>query len=129
MPWTSEHSKWLVDTGQRLHTADGKEVHIWEFRHEKDEFVLSAWSKHFRNHYCFDSEIDYWRKGYKYSRGEYLNTINSRVPKIHQGQVFVLATLEKYLLPIFLNTYLNIGFHVHATVTKPFGMNLPKAVI
>ena len=32
MPWTSEHSKWLVDTGQRLHTADGKEVHIWEFR-------------------------------------------------------------------------------------------------
>lgn len=35
MPWTSEHSKWLVDTGQRLHTADGKEVHIWEFRHEK----------------------------------------------------------------------------------------------
>ena len=68
MPWTSEHTKWLVDTGERLKTADGKEVEVWEFRHEKDEAVLSAWAKHFRNHYCFDSEIDYWRKGYKYSR-------------------------------------------------------------
>ena len=23
MPWTSEHTKWLVDTGERLKTADG----------------------------------------------------------------------------------------------------------
>ncbi len=75
MPWTSEHTKWLVDTGERLKTADGKEVEVWEFRHENDEAVLSAWAKHFRNHYCFDSEIDYWRRGYKCSRGEYLNTI------------------------------------------------------
>lgn len=65
MPWTSEHIKWLVDTGERLKTDGGKEVEVWEFRHEKDEAVLSAWAKHFRNHYCFDSEIDYWRRGYK----------------------------------------------------------------
>jgi len=32
MPWTSEHTKLLVDTGERLKTADGKEVEIWEFR-------------------------------------------------------------------------------------------------
>ena len=73
MPWTSEHTKWLVDTGERLKTADGKEVEVWEFHHENDEAVLSAWAKHFRNHYCFDSEIDYWRRGYKCSRGEYLS--------------------------------------------------------
>jgi hypothetical protein len=59
MPWTSEHIKWLVDTGERLKTADGKEVEVWEFCHENDEAVLSAWARHFRNHYCFDSEIDY----------------------------------------------------------------------
>lgn len=30
MPWTSEHiKKWLVDTGERLKTADGKEVEVW----------------------------------------------------------------------------------------------------
>jgi len=43
MPWTSEHTKWLIDTGERLKTADGKEVEVWEFRHGKDEAVLSAW--------------------------------------------------------------------------------------
>jgi len=46
MPWTSEHTKWLVDTGERLKTADGKEVEVWEFRHEKDEAMLSAWARH-----------------------------------------------------------------------------------
>lgn len=44
MPWTSEHTKWLVDTGERLKIADGKEVEVWEFRHENDEAVLSATS-------------------------------------------------------------------------------------
>jgi hypothetical protein len=61
MPWTSEHTKWLIDTGERLKTADGKEIEVWEFRHEKDEAVLSAWAKHFRNHYCLDTEIDFLR--------------------------------------------------------------------
>lgn len=42
MPWTLEHIKWFVDTGERLKTADGKTVEIWEFRHKKDEAVLSA---------------------------------------------------------------------------------------
>ena len=28
MPWTSEHTKWLVDTGERLKTADGKEGYV-----------------------------------------------------------------------------------------------------
>ena len=44
MPWTSEHTKWLIDTGERLKTADGKEVEVWEFRHENDEAALSALS-------------------------------------------------------------------------------------
>lgn len=26
MPWTSEHTKWLIETGERLKTADDKEV-------------------------------------------------------------------------------------------------------
>lgn len=106
MPWTSEHTKWLVDTGERLKTADDKEVEVWNFRHENDEAVLSAWTKHFRNHYCLDSEIDYWRRGYNYSRKEYLNTIkfpdsqNAPGPSIRAGdfgEVLVADFLE-YLL-------------------------------
>ena len=45
MPWRSEHTKWLINIGERLTTADGKEVEVWEFRHEKNEPMLTAWAK------------------------------------------------------------------------------------
>ena len=70
---TPEHSKWLVDTGERLKTADGKTIEIWELRHKNDEAILSAWAKHFRNHYCSDDSIDFLRG--KQSRKEYLENI------------------------------------------------------
>ena len=73
MPWTSKHTEWLVDTGERLKTADGKEVEVWKFQHQNDEDVLSAWAKHFRNHYCLDAEIDFLRG--KRSCKDYLNNI------------------------------------------------------
>ena len=75
MPWSSIHTKWLIDTGKRLSTVDGKEVEIWEFRYEDDEAILSAWAKHFRNHYCLDADIDDMHEGYDWSRTEYLNRI------------------------------------------------------
>lgn len=75
MPADGGHVEWLVDTGQRLATSDGKEVAVWEFRHDEDEEKLSAWAKHFRNQYCLDSDIDYLRRGYGYSRAEYLTRI------------------------------------------------------
>lgn len=75
MSWTSKHLKWLVDTGERLKTTDGKIVEIWEFRHKQDEAILSAWAKHFRNHYCLDTKIDFLREGTGYSRVDYLNKI------------------------------------------------------
>jgi len=85
VPWTSEHIKWLVDTGKRLDTADGKKVELWELRHDKDEAVLSAWAKHFRNHYCLDTEIDFLRG--KLSRLDYLTKIKfpSRTSKLGPG--------------------------------------------
>jgi len=52
------HIQWLVDTGQRLATSDGKTIEVWELRHIADDTVLSAWAKHFRNHYCSDEDID-----------------------------------------------------------------------
>jgi len=73
MPWTSKHTEWLVDTGERLKAADGKEVEVWEFQHQDDEHVLSLWAKHFRNHYCLDTEIDFL-KGRR-TRQDYLNDI------------------------------------------------------
>lgn len=106
MPWTSEHIKWLVDTGERLKTVDGRDIAIWKFHHKKDEAVLSAWAKHFRNHYCFDKEIDYLCRGYKYSRAEYLNNIkfpdprNAPGPSIRAGDFgeILVADFLEYLL-------------------------------
>lgn len=75
MPWTSQHLNWLTDTGKRLKTEEGKVVEVWEFCHRKDETIMSAWAKHFRNHYCFDKEIDILRNGTGYSRKDYLLNI------------------------------------------------------
>ncbi|HUW14404.1 MAG TPA: Hachiman antiphage defense system protein HamA [Anaerolineae bacterium] len=74
MPWTSEHLKWLKDTGEQLQTTDGKAVRIWEFVHADEEAVLSAWAKHFRNHYCLDTKIDLLKPDH-FTRAEYLKEI------------------------------------------------------
>lgn len=73
MPWTSKHIKWLVNTEERLTTVDGKKVEVLEFRYENNDEIMSAWAKHFRNHYCLDSDIDFMRG--KSSRKDYLNSL------------------------------------------------------
>lgn len=85
MPWTSAHLKFLRDTNERYTTADGKEIQVLEFQHEDDEEVLSAWAKHFRNHYCLDTEIDFLRG--KRSRPDYLTSIKfpCRTSKLGPG--------------------------------------------
>lgn len=69
------HVQWLRNTNQVVKSSDGKDIEIWEFQHQDDDDVLSAWATHFRNHYCLDIDIDYYRKGYKLLRKDYLNTI------------------------------------------------------
>lgn len=103
---TVKHIKWLVNTGKKINTAAGKEVEVWEFRRQDDSAALSAWAKHFRNHYCLDSEIDYWRKGIRCSRAEYLNRIKfpdeskAPGPSIRAGDFgeILVADFLEYLL-------------------------------
>lgn len=83
MCFSEQHVNWLVDTGERLCTADGKEIEIWEFQHEEDEEILSAWARHFRNHYCLDTEID-WRKG-RDRRADFLKKYIFPDPKSRLG--------------------------------------------
>ncbi|MDD5610765.1 MAG: SAVED domain-containing protein [Candidatus Omnitrophica bacterium] len=106
MPWSSRHLKWLVDTGERLKTIDGKIVEIWELRHKKDDELLSLWARHFRNHYCRDAEIDFLRNGTGYSRKEYLERIKfpdvaaAPGPSIRSGDFgeILVADYLQYLL-------------------------------
>jgi hypothetical protein len=73
MPWTSDHIPWLTDQQNILTTADGHAVTVLEFQPDRnDQAVISAWAKHFRNHYTFDTEIDDLRRGTGLDRKEFL---------------------------------------------------------
>ena len=65
------HIKYLVEQNP-LKTSDGIIIKVYELRHGVDDQILSAWAKHFRNHYCSDNEIDFLRDGTGLSRTEYL---------------------------------------------------------
>jgi hypothetical protein len=81
--WSSEHVHWLIDTEEKLTTADGLTIRVLEFRYEDNDEILSKWARHFRNHYCLDSEIDLLREGTGYSRTEYLK--NLKLPTDSKG--------------------------------------------
>lgn len=69
------HIGWLVDTKDHLRISDGSIVHVYELCHKEDDIILSSWAKHFRNHYCSDTEIDFLRSGTGLSRSEFLKNI------------------------------------------------------
>ena len=48
------HIDWLVNPGKTITTADGHTVELWELKYGNDPAILSAWAKHFREHYCED---------------------------------------------------------------------------
>ena len=73
MCFSFEHMRWFIKTDLQLKTVDGKNVEVWELRHEQDEKILSAWAKHFRNHYCLDSQIDSLCRGTGLSKSDYLS--------------------------------------------------------
>lgn len=72
------HIDWLVDTGERLKSADGVEVEVWELQYGDDPAVLSAWAKHFREHYCDDAMLKKLVAGTGETNAQYL--INKKFP-------------------------------------------------
>jgi hypothetical protein len=108
------HIKWLIDTKKRLKTADGKTIEVWEFIPENNDTILSAWAKHYRNHYCLDADIDELIKGTGYSKREYLLRIKFPDAAGVPGQVFALVTLAnsncRLCRIIFSNTGASYSF-------------------
>ena len=75
MPGDSKHTEWLLDTGKTILTEEGIQVKVFEYQHQNDDDILSSWARHFRNHYCLDTEIDDYREGYGCTREEFLKLI------------------------------------------------------
>lgn len=73
MSSSQDHTKWFTILSTPLQTSDGKGVTLLEFKPDlANHNVMSSWAKHFRNHYCFDEEIDYLRTGPGLSSKDYL---------------------------------------------------------
>jgi hypothetical protein len=108
-----EHIQWLVDTEQRLQTSDGRSVEVWEFRHQPDDRILSAWAKHFRNHYCLDCQIDQLRQGTGLSRRDYLINLKFPDPGIAPGPSIRSGDFGEILVADFLE--FRLGFWVPRT--------------
>lgn len=76
MATTKSHTAWLKLSKCKLKTKDGIEVKVFELDidHDDDQ-ALTEWARHFREHYCLDSQIDRLRKGTNKSRTEYLTDL------------------------------------------------------
>jgi hypothetical protein len=113
------HIKFLKKTPISLQTSDGKTVEVWELRHTQCQTTLSSWAKHFREHYCLDSQIDILRSGTGKSRKEYLESIKfpdaatKPGPSIRSGdfgEILVadfLEFIENYKVPSRTTRYSN----------------------
>jgi hypothetical protein len=116
---TPLHRKFLHKTDTVLKTVDGKYVEVWELRHSQCEVTLSAWARHFREHYCLDSQIDALRCGTGMTRAQYLkdikfpDAVNAPGPSIRAGdfgEILVsdfLEFIDNYEVPSRTTRYSN----------------------
>ena len=51
------HFDWFQDTGERVQSACGLEIEIWQLDAADDPAILSDWAKHLRQHYCADADL------------------------------------------------------------------------
>ncbi len=69
------HIAWLQDSGKTLATTAGQKIRVLEFAHVEDKTIISAWARHFREHYCLDKVLDEARAGTGLSRKQYLEQL------------------------------------------------------
>lgn len=113
MPWTNEHIQWLQDTGDILTLTCGKEAKVFRFRHDvNDEVKMTAWAKHFRNHYCNDNQIDLL-KAPGQTRADYLLTMKFPSDSAPPGPSIRAGDFAEILVADYL-TYLR-GYCVPRT--------------
>ncbi|MDX8122181.1 Hachiman antiphage defense system protein HamA [Janthinobacterium sp. GMG2] len=98
----------MLDSAAAVTTACGQAVKIYDFSYELgDAVTISAWAKHFRNHYCDDNEIDSLCVPMNISRKEYLETYKFPVRKaLQKGQKTGPATRAGDFAEILVSDFL-----------------------
>lgn len=101
------HIKWLSEIKSTLQTDCGKKITVVEFVHKEDAATLSAWAKHFRQHYCLDVQIDALRQGMGLTRKEYLDTIIFPDSKTKPGPSVRAGDFAEILVSDYLEYKMN----------------------
>lgn len=78
------HAEWLEKL-ESIQTGEGREVHLYRLTPDAlDHETMSAWAKHFRQHYCLDRELPRRRRGTPAkTNGAYLRDF--KFPDEHSG--------------------------------------------
>ena len=73
MTLVAAHLTWLEQTGMYTSSC-GRPIPVFTLKHNAlDASIMSAWAKHFRNHYCKDEELEFLKNPLK-TNSEYLTT-------------------------------------------------------
>jgi hypothetical protein len=106
--------QWLVDTGERQKTVCGRHIEIWALSPGKDEAVLSAWARHFRQHYVTDHDLPVMVDGTGLSHRDYLLTLVFPDAKVTPG-----PSLRSGPLPAELQEYVVYAAGVSTAAKNP----------
>lgn len=100
------HLGWLVDSGITIKSSCGRDIPVLHLKHDtSNAVIMSAWAKHFRNHYCNDDELPYIKNPTK-TNSQYLLTekfphqTNAPGPSIRAGDFaeILIADYLEYVL-------------------------------
>lgn len=105
-PFNNNHLQWLKHI-KTLSSSDGIPIEVFEFQHVNDNPILHSWAKHFRNHYCLDSDIDDLRDGTGKSRKEFLNDFKFPSGTIRPGPATRSGDFGEILVSDYLEYCLN----------------------
>ncbi len=109
MTWAEKIKKWLVEEKEEsFTTSDGKPIKVFTFKHDSsDEETMSAWAKHFRNHYCSDTNIDEYINGTGLSKKDYLLQIKFPDQSVVPGPSVRAGDFSEILIADYLEFMLN----------------------
>ncbi len=109
MTWAEKIKEWLVEEKEEnITTADGKPIKVFSFNYDSgDNETMSAWAKHFRNHYCHDKIIDLLRSGTGLSKTDYLLNIKFPDQSIAPGPSVRAGDFSEILIADYLEFILN----------------------
>ena len=101
-----QYLDWLMYEKEVI-TLEGKQITVYELVIQDDEDILNSWSKHLREHYCADSEIDILCKGLGVDRKEYLREIKFPDISIRPGPSVRSGDFTEILVADYVQYVLN----------------------